>query len=613
MVEVLRAHARLSARGYVLFLMVAVALWQTVLPLGALAEDPLPPGPPIEPPLAEPQPIYHPETGFWVDPLFNAYWQAHGGLMTFGYPLTRVFYQDGFHRQYFERAIFEHHENATGTAWAVQLVRLGAYNTIERRKSEPHFLPRTHDPERDRDLLFFGETGHAVSATFRNYWEGNGGIQSFGYPLSDEFVEPGIEDGVPRVVQYFERARFEHHPELLATAFEILLGHLGRESLSERDTPLIALHPQPDTADERDTPPIGPLPVGAPNDIGCGFNMAFWGQRDERSRNLKYLDLAVESGCEWIRLQFTWEEIEPNGPEDMVTRVGAATAIVRRANERGLKVLVDITHPPDWAKPRDRSLPADPAAFGSFLERFVPYFNGEVAAWQIWNEPNLIDENNGQIDPYGFFQLLKAAYPAVKRADPSALVVFPGLAPTSLNYADWAVDDDWYLEALLNINHGEVARYFDVLGVQGYGAGNHPDTYFPGNLADFPEWVDAPEFYFRHVEQLRSVMVNAGLADKPIWITEMGWPVGRKNGMYGYGDYVTRDLQAEYLTRAYEIIRTEWDWVDLALVWHLNTAVFEHDSSGFSGFSLVDTAGYPRPAYAAIVEMTARWRAEAGS
>jgi hypothetical protein len=76
---------------------------------------------------------------------------------------------------------------------------------------------------------------------------------------------------------------------------------------------------------------------------------------------------------------------------------------------------------------------------------------------------------------------------------------------------------------------------------------------------------------------------------------------------------VTRELQAAYLTRAYDIIRTEWDWVDLALVWHLNTAAFENDASGFSGFSVFDSAGYPRPAYQAIVEMTARWRAEAGS
>jgi len=597
-------------RGRMIGVIVGVVLWQMLSPVAVVANNLSFAVEPATVDHTTVTPEYHPETGFWVDALFNNYWQANGGLMTFGYPLSRVFYQDGIHRQYFERAIFEHHEDAAGTAWAVQLVRLGAYNTIERRKSDLPFQPRTWHPIRDRDLLFFTETGHALSPAFRRYWERYGGIQSFGYPLSDAFVEPSVEDGVPRIVQYFERGRFEHHPQLAGTDFEVLLGHLGREALHERPTPAIALEPQAATVAERNAPPIGPLPLHEPSNVDCGFNMAFWGHKDERDRNLRYLDLAVTSGCEWIRLQFPWEQIEPTGPADMETHVGAAVAIVLRAHQRGLKVLVNITHAPDWAESQDDAMPADPAALASFLERFIPYFDGRVAAWQIWNEPNLINENNGRIDPNSFFQLLKAAYLAVKRADPNALVVFPGLAPTSLNYDDWAVDDDWYLEALLNINHGEAARYFDVLGVQGYGAGNAPDTYFPSNLAEHPEWVNAPEFYFRHIEQLRAVMVNAGLGDKPIWITEMGWPVGRMNLLYGYGDYVTRELQAEYLTRAYEIIRTEWSWIDVALVWHLNTAAFDDDSSGFSGFSLVDSAGYPRPAYTAIVAMTADWRAD---
>jgi hypothetical protein len=36
-------------------------------------------------------------------------------------------------------------------------------------------------------------------------------------------------------VQYFERARFEYHPEFKGTPHEVLLGHLGRLALRERD------------------------------------------------------------------------------------------------------------------------------------------------------------------------------------------------------------------------------------------------------------------------------------------------------------------------------------------------------------------------------------------
>lgn len=52
--------------------------------------------------------------------------------MAFGYPVSRVFYQDGLHRQYFERAIFEHHEDLP-EPYNVLLVRLGAKNTIAER------------------------------------------------------------------------------------------------------------------------------------------------------------------------------------------------------------------------------------------------------------------------------------------------------------------------------------------------------------------------------------------------------------------------------------------------------------------------------------------------
>ena len=55
-----------------------------------------------------------------------------------------------------------------------------------------------------------------------------GGLAVFGYPLTEEFAEVSAEDGQPYTVQYFERARFEHHPEHAGTAYEVLLGHLGR-------------------------------------------------------------------------------------------------------------------------------------------------------------------------------------------------------------------------------------------------------------------------------------------------------------------------------------------------------------------------------------------------
>jgi hypothetical protein len=53
----------------------------------------------------------------------------------------------------------------------------------------------------------------------------------FGYPISEEFFEGGS------VVQYFERARFEWHPENEGTPYVVLLGQLGREQYQRRYGP----------------------------------------------------------------------------------------------------------------------------------------------------------------------------------------------------------------------------------------------------------------------------------------------------------------------------------------------------------------------------------------
>ena len=72
---------------------------------------------------------------------------------------------------------------------------------------------------------YFAETGHTLRGVFKAYWQKHGGLPIFGYPTSEEFVERG-EDGREYTVQYFERHRFELHPEN-ATPYNVLLSRLG--------------------------------------------------------------------------------------------------------------------------------------------------------------------------------------------------------------------------------------------------------------------------------------------------------------------------------------------------------------------------------------------------
>ena len=76
---------------------------------------------------------------------------------------------------------------------------------------------------------YFPETGRTVSGRFLQYWQQNGGLAVFGYPLTDQRQENGF------AVQYFERQRFELHPEN-QQPYDVLLGRLGDELLRQRGT-----------------------------------------------------------------------------------------------------------------------------------------------------------------------------------------------------------------------------------------------------------------------------------------------------------------------------------------------------------------------------------------
>ncbi|HEX9990147.1 MAG TPA: hypothetical protein VGE45_16945 [Chloroflexia bacterium] len=171
--------------------------------------------------------VYFEQTGHNLGGEFLAYWQSHGGLSIFGYPLTEPFTENGYTVQYFERNRFElHPENQP--PYNVLLGRLGADSTSERdfAQVEPF--------ESGPDHRYFPETGHSLNYAFLGYWDRNGGLAQFGYPMSEEIREKSATDGKEYTVQYFERARFEYHPEYKGTSAEVLLGLLGVGAMKDK-------------------------------------------------------------------------------------------------------------------------------------------------------------------------------------------------------------------------------------------------------------------------------------------------------------------------------------------------------------------------------------------
>lgn len=83
------------------------------------------------------------------------------------------------------------------------------------------------------DERCFRETGQCISGRFRVYWEQHGGLPVFGYPITPAREEFSAETGQVYLIQWFERARFELHPEN-PPPYDVLLGRVGADVLREK-------------------------------------------------------------------------------------------------------------------------------------------------------------------------------------------------------------------------------------------------------------------------------------------------------------------------------------------------------------------------------------------
>jgi hypothetical protein len=179
-----------------------------------------------------------PETNQTVSGRLLEYWEQNGALPVFGLPLNGEDWQqtnDGrFRMQQFERNRLElHPENVR--PYDVLLGRLGT--DILFKQGRPwETLPRE---QARAGCKFFPETGHNLCEPFLSYWRSHGlelgdpgvsereSLALFGFPVTSVNTETN-PDGWTGATQWFERARFESHPEK-PQPFKVLLGRLGAE------------------------------------------------------------------------------------------------------------------------------------------------------------------------------------------------------------------------------------------------------------------------------------------------------------------------------------------------------------------------------------------------
>jgi hypothetical protein len=178
-----------------------------------------------------------------IAPRFREHYNQRGGLAIFGHPVSPELVVNGRTIQWFERTRLEEWPEHAGTSYAVQGGRIGReYTTGYTFPTEPFFVSTP-------TARYFVETGYSVRNGFLRFWETNGAIETFGYPISGE-VQERMPNGRVITVQYFERARFEFYPDLAGTPNEVQLGLLGRavyfrEARPDIITPVGVMPPTP--------------------------------------------------------------------------------------------------------------------------------------------------------------------------------------------------------------------------------------------------------------------------------------------------------------------------------------------------------------------------------
>jgi hypothetical protein len=214
-------------------------------------------------------------------------------------------------------------------------------------------------------------------------------------------------------------------------------------------------------------------------------------------------EAAASSHAGMIRMDLTWASLQPSAPPAVYDWHWVDESI-RAAKKNNLEILALITETPAWASknptdPDARFYPPKPehldeweAFITAFVDRYGAKGTNEIHYWEIWGEAN--DSSMWKGSTFEYAHLYSLAYDAVKDSDPAAQVLMAGMNET---------DQPEWLEAVLNDVDYPARDKIDIIDVHVRGSVDHVKAVAAG-------W--------------RAAFESQGILDKPIWITEFGFP-----------------------------------------------------------------------------------------
>lgn len=218
----------------------------------------------------------------------------------------------------------------------------------------------------------------------------------------------------------------------------------------------------------------------------------------------KTLDELQALGVRDIRIAVPWVYVQAGGPSSYDW--AKLDYVVNAAADRDMGILGVISATPLWAGAPLNGHPNN-SVYAGFASAVATRYAGKIDSYEIWNEPN----GKNFWDPVSasaYTELLKAAYPAIKAADPNARVIggvlgavstIPGLSQSPITFVKQMYDSG---------AHG----YFDALSYHPY---HYTTPFSMGDVAEAP---------INQMAAIRAMMIANGDADAKVWATEYGLP-----------------------------------------------------------------------------------------
>jgi polysaccharide biosynthesis protein PslG len=220
--------------------------------------------------------------------------------------------------------------------------------------------------------------------------------------------------------------------------------------------------------------------------------------------------LALDAHVGWIRSGDYWSNINPAPGQ---WNFGNADAIVDGARSQGQQVLFILSGAPAWCSGASNgNTPCEIGFWQSYVDQVSSHFSGRVAAYEIWNEPDLQGNNTYgvgwdrdlNVSPTYADYLVEASR-IIRRNDPNAKVVGPVVSgkPNSRTTTLFQQLENTYYP------DGNASDFVDIIS-------GHMDN------IDAAHSDDAARFYKENILDIIAAN-NPRNRWKEMWITEFSW------------------------------------------------------------------------------------------